>query len=80
MRGRRGRAVHFEDQVVGVTPPPILARLIGANDGVGGVVVPVGSGMSVRGTVTATHVAAAHAQAQMDPSSPHAEAVLAPFG
>jgi hypothetical protein len=68
----------LEEQLVGVAPPPVVAGFVGADDGVVGVVVPVGGGVPVRRAVAAADVATVHAQPQVYPSSSDWYAVLTP--
>ena len=56
VRGRRRGVLDVEEEVVGVAPPPVLAGLIGADQWVVGLCVPVRSGVAVRGVVTAADV------------------------
>src|SRR3546814_671939 len=77
MRGRWRGAVDLEEQLVGIAPPPVLAWFVGADQRMAGVGVPVGRGVPVRGVVTAADVAAGHAQAEVQPPTADAHAVLA---
>ena len=77
---RRWRAVDFEEQLVAVAPPPVLARLVRPDQRVIGMLMPVGGGMAIRGVVATSDVPAVHAQPQMHPAATDAEAVLAAVG
>src|SRR5579872_2283968 len=79
VRRRRGRSLQLEEQFVGVAPPPVLPGLEGTDQRVVVVGPPVGGGVSVGGAVAAAHVAAVHAQTEVDPVPTHLEAVLAPL-
>jgi len=74
---RRWRAVDFEEQLVAVAPPPVLARLVRPDQRVIGMLMPVGGGMAIRGVVATSDVPAVHAQPQMHPAATDAQAVLA---
>ena len=76
MRGRRRGALDFEEEVIGVAPPPVLSWLVRADDGVIGILVPMRCGVPVRGLVAAADVTAVHAKAKVQPSSPHPQAIL----
>src|SRR5665213_1884424 len=74
---RRGRgALDLEDQLVGVAPPPVLARLVGADERVIGMGAPVGRGVAIGRAVAAPDVPAAQAHPEMDPLATGAETVL----
>jgi hypothetical protein len=74
-----GLSREIEFHLVDIAPAPILSRLKGPHDGVlGG--VKVFGGVPVLGRIAATHVAARHAQAEVDPSIPHLEALGATVG
>ncbi|HXW34476.1 MAG TPA: hypothetical protein VEJ87_07845 [Acidimicrobiales bacterium] len=47
MRGRGWCAVDFEEQLVGVAPPPVLFRFVGPYEGMVVVLVPVCRRMAV---------------------------------
>src|SRR3954471_13782245 len=78
MGRRRRRAGHLEGEVILVAPPPLLARLVGADDGVIAVLLPVARRVAVRRVVATPDVATRHAHAQVHPAPADAEAVLAP--
>src|SRR3712207_4849477 len=69
-------AVDHEAQVVGVTPPPVLARLEGLDQGVFGGREMRG-GVAVGGLVAAADMPAGHAHPQVNPAVAGAEALLA---
>src|SRR2546421_10925047 len=69
VRWRRRSSFHLEEEVIGVAPPPILARLVGADDGMAGVGLPMPGSVTARGVVAAADVPAAHAHAQVHPAS-----------
>src|ERR1700733_10894430 len=74
--GERRGAVVAKRQVVDVTKPPVLARLVGLDDGM--VLGPeVGSGVAIRRAVAAADVPAGHAHPQVHPPAAHAQTVLA---
>src|SRR5207244_144371 len=73
------RALELEEQLVGIAPPPVLPGLVGPDQWVVLMGVPVGGGVAVGRVVTAAHVATAHAQAQVDPAPADAKAVFAPL-
>src|SRR5690348_15790416 len=77
MRGRRRRAFELEEQVVGVAPPPVLPGLVGADERVVVVLVPMRGGVAVGRIVAAADMAASHAHPQVHPPAPHLETVLA---
>ena len=45
--GSRGGAFDLEDEGVGVAPPPVLTGLVGADEGMAGVLAVVGGGVAV---------------------------------
>src|SRR5690606_14943437 len=71
-------AVDLEEQLLRIAPPPVLSRLVRADQGVVVVAVPMRGGVTVGRAVAAAAVAAAHAQAKVDPLPADAQAVLAP--
>src|SRR5205085_8666405 len=77
---RRGgrRPFDLEEELVRVAPPPVLARLVGADQRVIVVSVVVPGGVAVRRVVAAADVAAAHAHPQVNPAPAHAHAVSQP--
>src|SRR5437879_650091 len=76
-RPRRG-AGELEHEVVGVAVEPVLARLVGPDDGVIGA-PGVGGGVLARRLVAAADVPADLAEAQVDPVLlAHRQAVFAP--
>jgi len=78
LRVRRCRwgPVDVERQVVRA-PPPVLARLERADDGMVGVGPPVGGGVAAGRGVTTSDVAACHAHAQVHPQLAGAQVVHA---
>jgi hypothetical protein len=66
----------FQNDLVDVTPPPVLSRLKGHHDGMLGGVKVLG-GMLVLRFVAAADMATNHANAQVDPRIPHRQAFLA---
>src|SRR5687767_3660301 len=66
-------------QLVDIAPAPVLATLEAADDGMP-CLVKVLRGVSVRRVVTATDVAAAQAESQVDPAAADLETFLAPLG
>jgi hypothetical protein len=77
VRGRWRCSVDIERQLVRVAPPPILAGFVRTDHRMVVVRSPVSRRVPVRRRVTATNVPAVHAQTQVQPSPPNAEAVLA---
>ena len=77
MRRRWWCPVDRENDPVGVTPPPVLARLVRPDQWMVGMALPVGGGVAVRGAVAAADVPTVHADPQVDPSVAGTEAVLA---
>src|SRR5579864_8650858 len=71
-----GPLARVKNQLIDVTPAPVLAGLEGSDDGVIGTVEMFGR-VLVLGLVTAADMATAHAEPQVDPAVPDAEAVLA---
>src|ERR1700730_7944729 len=78
VRRRRRSSFHLKEEVLGVAPPPVLARLVGADYGMAGVGLPMPGGVTARGVVAATDVPAAHAHAQVHPVAAGLQALLAP--
>lgn len=77
MRRRRRCPLDFEEQVVGVAPPPVFAWLERADQRMVGVVAPVSGRVTVGGAVTTADMTAVHAQAEVHPAAAASEAVLA---
>src|ERR1044072_3182171 len=75
----RGRwsALDVEEQLLRVAPPPVLARLVGADERMIGVAPPVRRGVSVRGVVAAADMTAVHTQPKVHPLAADPQAVLA---
>jgi hypothetical protein len=48
MRGRGRSTLDFEEELVGIAPPPVLAGLVGADERVVCVLVPMSCGMTAR--------------------------------
>lgn len=71
-----GRRSVVEVGLVHVTPPPALARLEGLHDRMGAL-AEVRAGMAARRRVAAADVAAAEAQAEVNPAAACSEALLA---
>src|SRR5215216_62722 len=68
----------LDQGLVGVAPQPVLTRLHGADDLVGGgELVGVAAGVLVLGGVTAQHLPVGHAHPQMHPAVPQLQAGLA---
>lgn len=78
VRRRRSSAGQLESEFVHVAPPPVLSGLEGSDQRMVGVGLPVSGGMSAGRTITASYVAAMHAEPQVHPAAPSLEAVLAP--
>src|SRR5215207_2442316 len=74
--GEQRRAVEQEREVVDVAVPPVLAGLVGLDDGVASG-TEVAGGVTVGGVVAAADVTAGHAHAQVHPLAADAQAVLA---
>src|ERR1700730_3928022 len=77
VRRRRRSSFQLEEEVVGVAPPPVLARLVGADYGMAGVGPPMRWGVTARGVVPATDVPAGHAHPQVHPAAAGLQALLA---
>lgn len=78
VRRRRWLTLQIECDFIDKTPPPVLARLEGPDQGVVGKLMPVCGGMPVRRVVATADVPAMHADTKVDPSTTFAQAVLAP--
>jgi hypothetical protein len=78
-KGNAGHSDGFKHDLVYIAPGPILARLNRPHEGVLGGVKMLGR-VFVFGRIAAAHVAAAQAQAQMNPGIAHLEAFLASAG
>src|SRR5262245_28062851 len=75
---RRGRcAGDVEHQVVDVAVPPVLARLVRADDRMLVVRVEMRRRVPVRRLVAAADMTTSHAETEVHPTAPHPEAVLA---
>jgi hypothetical protein len=78
-RRRKSSEIEFEFEFVDVAPAPGFAGFEGFHDGVLGLMEVFG-GVFVLGGITAADVAALEAQAQVDPSVAHFQALLAAAG
>src|SRR5262245_9378522 len=78
VRWRARRAVDVERELIDVAPPPVFTRLVRPDDGMVVVRVPVRGGMPVRRVVATADVTARHADPQVQPALPDAQAVFTP--
>jgi hypothetical protein len=69
----------IEEELVDVTPPPVLTRLEGLNDGMIGRVEMLG-GMLILRIVAAADMSTDETDTQMHPGVPHFQALLAAIG
>src|SRR4051812_27143970 len=76
MTRRWWRVLDLEEQLVGVAPPPVFARLVRTDEWMVVVGAPVCGGVAVRRVVATPDVAAGLAHPQMDPLATDAKAVF----
>jgi hypothetical protein len=79
LRMRQSRhSANTEEDLVHVTPPPVLARLERPHHRMIVIRFPVRGGVPIRRVVATADVPAAHAQAKMHPPAAYLQTVLAP--